>query len=169
MAIEVAIKQAIEYETRICKLYWDAHLQTRDKTAKRIYKLMAEEEAGHVKYLEYKLGIWHKSGELSANGLKTALPPNDAIKAAADKLTRDSERADSTRELGTLAKIYQAEQETNAFFHKLVEELPEEARDFFARFLEIENGHLALVGAEIDAINGMGRWFDIDEYDLEAG
>ena len=38
----------------------------------------------------------------------------------------------------------------------------------FALFLEIEEENLALVQAEIDAITGMGYWFDFREFDLEA-
>ena len=39
----------------------------------------------------------------------------------------------------------------------------------FGRFLEIEQGHQAIVRAEIDALTGMGFWFDFQEFDLEAG
>lgn len=39
----------------------------------------------------------------------------------------------------------------------------------FRHFLEIEDGHTAIVQAEIDALEGNGFWFDFAEFDLEAG
>ncbi len=47
--------------------------------------------------------------------------------------------------------------------------LPAEYRGLFARFLEIEQAHLLIVQAEIDAIAGHGSWFDVMEFRLEAG
>jgi peptide deformylase len=38
----------------------------------------------------------------------------------------------------------------------------------FARFLEIEEGHARIVQAEIDTLTGMGFWFDVQEFRLEA-
>ncbi|MFH1865645.1 MAG: hypothetical protein ABIK85_07155 [Candidatus Eisenbacteria bacterium] len=36
------------------------------------------------------------------------------------------------------------------------------------RFLEIEEGHLALVQAQIDQATGSGYWFDVREFTLEG-
>ena len=49
-----------------------------------------------------------------------------------------------------------------------VDELPAEARELFRRFLEIEEGHLALVQAQIDFVTGTGYWFDVREFNLEG-
>jgi hypothetical protein len=37
----------------------------------------------------------------------------------------------------------------------------------FARFLEIEAGHIAIVQAELDYISHTGYWFDFKEFDME--
>ena len=37
----------------------------------------------------------------------------------------------------------------------------------FARFLEIEDGHVAIVQAELDFISDNGFWFDFQEFDME--
>jgi hypothetical protein len=50
----------------------------------------------------------------------------------------------------------------------MVNELPDEAKGLFKRFLEIEEGHLALVQAQIDQALGTGYWFDVREFDLEG-
>jgi hypothetical protein len=51
----------------------------------------------------------------------------------------------------------------------MVSEMAEEWRPLFARFLEIEEGHVAIVEAEIDAVSGAGFWFGIQEFDVEKG
>ena len=48
-------------------------------------------------------------------------------------------------------------------------ELPAEAQALFQRFVEIEQGHQAIVRAEIDSVSGLGFWFDMQEFNLEAG
>ena len=39
--------------------------------------------------------------------------------------------------------------------------------DAFARFLEIEENHIAAVQAELDYITNTGYWFDFKEFDME--
>jgi rubrerythrin len=55
------------------------------------------------------------------------------------------------------------------FYKEMVGKLDGAGQQMFARFVEIEEGHLAIVQAEINAVNGLGYWFDIAEFDLEAG
>ena len=43
----------------------------------------------------------------------------------------------------------------------------QDAQKMFARFVEIEEGHQAIVKAEIDAVSGSGFWFDFNEFSLE--
>ena len=43
----------------------------------------------------------------------------------------------------------------------LVSQLPAEDRVFFDRFLGIEDGHLALLQAQLDAVQHKGFWFDL--------
>jgi hypothetical protein len=50
-----------------------------------------------------------------------------------------------------------------------VRDLPAEEKAMFERFVEIEEGHKSIVQAEIDCVTGMGFWFDIAEFRLEAG
>jgi hypothetical protein len=46
--------------------------------------------------------------------------------------------------------------------------LPPEGRPLFERFVEIENGHLAIVQAEMDVVSGLGYWFDMREFNIEG-
>ena len=72
-------------------------------------------------------------------------------------------------ELNLLRRALAVEMESCEFYQKLVREMPPAERALFERFVEIEEGHRAIVQAEIDAISGNGFWFDIPEFRLEAG
>jgi hypothetical protein len=41
-----------------------------------------------------------------------------------------------------------------------------EGQELFEHFVEIEDGHLAIVQAEIDSLTGTGAWFDVLEVRL---
>ncbi len=51
----------------------------------------------------------------------------------------------------------------------MVAELDGPGQQMFARFLEIEQGHRTIVQAQLDAVSGLGYWFDIQEFRFEAG
>jgi rubrerythrin len=61
------------------------------------------------------------------------------------------------------------ESETGQFYRRMTSELDEQGRALFEPFVEIEDGHYAIVQAQIDALSGFGYWFDFMEFDLEAG
>jgi hypothetical protein len=50
----------------------------------------------------------------------------------------------------------------------MVDELEGDGQRMFAHFVEIEKGHLDIVQAEIDAVTGIGYWYDFREFNLEA-
>ena len=78
------------------------------------------------------------------------------------------QKADRFGEVQMLNKALAVEIETSNFYKAMVEQLDNEPQNMFKRFLEIEDGHLALVQAEIDHITGTGFWFDFQEFNLEA-
>jgi len=167
VTVEQAIKTAIQYENKVRDHYTAAVGRAEHPAGKSLFQLMAEEEQHHVDYLEYKLKEWGEKGSVTAEGLRTALPSPEAIEEGIAKLgTVGSERA-SGAEIDFLERAYVVETETSDFYRKMVSELPVEARDLFARFLEIEEGHLAIVQAQIDHVSGTGYWFDVREFDLE--
>jgi rubrerythrin len=67
-----------------------------------------------------------------------------------------------------LKKALHLEIEATNFFKRVVSELQADERHLFARFVEIEEGHEAIVQAEIDALSGLGYWFDYQEFKLEG-
>jgi rubrerythrin len=171
MTIEEAIKTALEFERKVHAQYEIEAKNASDATAKRIFATLAQEEQGHVAYLESRLGEWQKSGRLSPEQLRTVLPSAKRIRAGIGR-TRAEVRKDVGSHDAELASLYRAlaaEGETSAFYLRMVRELPAEGQSLFSRFLEIEDGHAAIVQAEIDNVKSMGFWFDLKEFDLEAG
>jgi rubrerythrin len=168
MDVEKAIKTAIEYEIKIRDLYAGAMKTASDDIGRRVFKILADEEQHHVDYLKSRLEIWQNQGKLNYDKLDTAIPSRAVIANGLDKLRGHLKEATRGVELQMLNKALDVEMETSNFYRRMVDELKAEPQKMFARFLEIEEGHQAIVKAEIDALTGMGVWFDFIEFDLEA-
>ncbi len=168
MTIEQAIKTGLEYEMQVRKVYSEAAKKFQDPVARKIFGVLADEEDRHVSYLESRLDEWQRKGFVTAEKLETAIPARSAIESSVRRLQRRMARQDFSAELEMLKKALRLETEATAFFKRVVEELKDEERPLFARFVEIEEGHEAIVQAEIDALTGLGFWFDYAEFNLEG-
>jgi rubrerythrin len=171
MDIGQAIKTAIDYEKKVTDVYKDAVKNIGDPIGRKVAQVLADEEKNHVDYLLHCRNQWEKTGTITAVSLETAIPSAEAIQRSIEKLKSrmgGGKRVDEA-ELSILRKALHVETETSAFYRKMVQEMPVEAQPLFSRFLEIEEGHLAIVQAEIDTLTGAGFWFDFREIDLEAG
>jgi rubrerythrin len=166
MTVEEAIKTAIEYETKVRDVYLEALEKASDENGKRIFKLMADEEQYHLDYLYSTLAKLQASGELTIEGLRTALPSKERIIEGTQKMQAKVSEADYGVEINMLEKALEAEKVTASFYRKMVAELPGEAQGMFTQFVEIEEGHLALVQAELDSVAHNGFWFGMQEFDL---
>ena len=169
MTIEEAIKTAIDYEIRVRDVYMENAKKFRDPVALKIFKVLADEEQNHVEYLESRLEEWEKTGKITTEKLETAIPNKRTITANVKKLKKRAAEQDYGAELEIFKKALELEIETSNFYKRMVKELPQEDQPLFARFVEIEEGHEAIVQAEIDAASGLGFWFDFMEFNLEAG
>ncbi len=171
MDLESAITTAIEFETKVRDSYRQAQEQTQDPKGRRVFEVLCAEEQGHIEYLQRRLEEWQMVGQISPARLETTLPSREQIAAGLERLRASMASArpspESTAELRLLQGALSAEQETSAFYLRLVSELPAVGRELFARFLEIEQGHVAIVQAEIDTVTGLGFWFDVQEFRLE--
>ncbi len=172
MKLEEAIKTAIEYETRVHALYVDAAAKASDDKARRVFETLAQEEQGHLAYLESRLTEWQKTGSIEQVELETVLPSKEVVEAGVARLRSNVDPDQKKRfdaELDMLRQALVVEEETGAFYKRMVKELDQEGRTLFGRFIEIEEGHYAIVQAEIDSVTGMGYWFDTAEFGLETG
>jgi rubrerythrin len=176
MNIEEAIASALEFERRVHKTYVEAVTRAKDQTARRVFEVLAAEELGHVHFLQQRLSEWQRDGRVGIGVLHTVLPSHARIEAGVRKMrariaraeTRASEPGDSP-ELEMLKKALDVEGQTLGFYRRMVSELPEAGRELFGPFVAIEEGHSAIVQAEIDSVKGLGFWFDVMEFQLEAG
>jgi rubrerythrin len=167
MTIEEAIETAIQMEKKVQAAYEAAVAGAHDAVAKRVFQTLATEELGHVAYLENRLREWRTDGCLALEKLNSILPPVARIRERVDALLRaapdGSNQCDS--DLQALRFALAIEEETNRFYQRQVLALPAEAQTLFLRFLEVEDGHSAVVQAEIDWVSRGGRWFDLGELD----
>lgn len=172
MTLDEAIQKALDYERQVLAIY-QAAAAGSGGVGQSVFSALAQEEQGHVDYLEAKRREWADHGHVTAGDLETALPPGEAVaKAVAAKAkalqSRSPEQAQS-EELELLKRALVAETETSAFYEEMVATLDTAGQALFEPFLKIERGHRALVQAEIDALTGTGFWFDVAEFRFEAG
>ncbi len=168
--LDEAIKTALAYEQKVQKVYEDAAKKLSDPVGQRVFAQLAKEEAGHVAYLQSRLTEWQKSGHIELEELRTVVPGAERIAEGRKRMAKSMrEKRPATSEVEHLQRALAAEKETSAFYKQMVSELSGERQKLFARFLEIEEGHVAIVQAEIDAVSGTGFWFDFKEFDLERG
>jgi rubrerythrin len=166
--LEHAIQIAIDFEKKVVKTYQDAAAASQDPVGKRILQVMTQEEGTHVAYLEARLREWKQTGQVSLQKLDTLIPKPEALYAALHRMKKTLEKKETklTKELALLQSALVAENEASAFYKDLVSQLDGPGKELFARFMEIEAGHVAMVQAELDSVSGVGVWFDFQEVDL---
>jgi rubrerythrin len=167
MNLETAIKTAIVYETRIRDLYASAALEVGAATGRRLFTALKNDEQYHLDYLAQRLREWEQTGDVVYEVLKKTIPDAAAIKGNLKKLEKRVAENDRSDEKQMLSKALEVEVETSAFYGRMVDGLDGACRRMFARFLEIEDSHIAIVQAQLDYLAGTGYWFDLKEFDME--
>ncbi len=166
MTFEEAIKTAIEYEVKVRDAYLNNLDAIKDPAGRKVFEALGQEEQGHIDFLEANLEEWKANGKIEPSTLKTVVPDFNKIKEGVKKLDSHKAENDFTTELEMVKKALALEQETSDFYRKMTEELKEEGR-FFKPFLEIEDGHTAIVQAELDYLTKSGIFFDFMEFGQE--
>ena len=166
MTLEQAINTAIDYETKVRDIYLDNVDCIADKTGRRVFKVLGKEEQEHIDYLKSRLTEWQNTGKILLSSLESVVPARDLINAGIRKLNDHMSNRDYGTEREMLKKALALEEETSAFYRRIVDELGDDG-NLFVRFMEIEEGHLAIVQAELDYLNKTGTFFDFQEFTLE--
>lgn len=169
MTVEEAIISALDYERKVRDYYVQAARSIEDPKGSEVFGALADEEQGHVDYLESRLEHWRENGCLDTIELTTTFPSRQWIKEGMAQMRKFNLKRDYSTEIKMLKVALKLEVEVSDHYRELVAGLQDEALDMFRRFLEIEDGHTAIVQAEIDALEGNGFWFDFAEFNLEAG
>jgi rubrerythrin len=169
MKLQEAIAVAIDFERKVRDHYLRGAKEIPEPQGRKVFNLLGKEEQGHVDYLEHCLAQWKKTGKVPNVALRSILPKGAKwIEGERKKISGSGKRVATKTELDALKVALQHEKDADAFYHKLVEQLPMEERALFSKFLEIEDGHLAIVQAQLDSVQGMGFWFDVAEFRLET-
>jgi rubrerythrin len=164
--LQEAIAVALEFEKKVRDHYLRGAREIADAKGRRVFAALGKEEQAHVDYLERCLAQWKKTGKVPNVPLGSVLPRGVKwIEEEKERLSaRKDKRVATKTELDALKVALQYEKEGDAFYRKLVSELPKRDQPLFDKFLRIEDGHLALVQAQLDAVQGRGFWFDIAEF-----
>lgn len=166
MNVEEALTTALEFENQVRDAYREMAETAASDLGRRVFGVLAAEEQHHVEYLESRLTEWQSTGAVTAEGLETAIPARAAIEAGVAKLAAEAQGEIRGGEVEMLRRALHMENEASAFYQRMVRELPEEARPLFARFVEIEDGHTAIVQAELDLASGSGFMFDFRDFGM---
>ncbi|MGD0511340.1 MAG: hypothetical protein ABSA33_05895 [Candidatus Micrarchaeaceae archaeon] len=166
-----AIRTALEYEAGVHKAYLEAMDKTSNEAGKRVFRALADEEMGHIKYLKERLDEWQKTGKINVKKLGTSIPTREVISKSLQDLrkTVKPKATKLTLELELLKKALETERKTSLFYKEMVSKLDGEGQELFRRFVEIEEGHEAIVQAEIDCVSNSGVFMDQLEFGLEVG
>jgi rubrerythrin len=164
--LQEAIGVALEYEKKVRDHYLRGASDIADPKGRRVFATLAKEEQRHVDYLDRCLAQWKRTGKVPDLPLTSVLPAG--VKWIEDERkkipARKGERVATKTELDALKTALRYERESDAFYHELVSELPQGDRPLFDKFLRIEDGHLALVEAQLEAVQERGFWFDISGF-----
>jgi len=169
MNLHEALKTALSREIQIRDHYAQGAKAIQDPKGRRVFETLAKEEQGHVDYLEHRLWELEKSGKVESPALETILPSRERLAKSVSAMDKTAPSQVAVKaELDLVKAALELEQQTSAMYRDLVAKLPEADRKMFDRFLDIENGHVAIVQAELDSLSGLGYWFDVQEFSLEA-
>lgn len=168
MTVEEAIVTALQYENKVRDHYLWATSEAGDPQGKFFFEMLAKEEQGHVDYLESRLQQWRSEGKLKADPLQTVIPSPNFLADGLKMLKTSKEARDYSDDYKRLFTALKLEEEVSVFYKGLVDTLENtEAKAMFGRFLEIEDGHTAIVQAEVDVLTKTGFFYDFQEFNLE--
>ncbi|HOX91770.1 MAG TPA: hypothetical protein PLC54_02530 [Spirochaetales bacterium] len=167
MTVEQALSQAILYEDSISTQYRNAAQESTQNEVRAFYEALAKDEASHAAYLRQQLADWNQKRQLGGQGPVGSMKPNAKILAAAGRTDAAFSSGSEGGMLAGLENALRAERESSAFYRKHASELPEPANALFNRMIEIEDGHSAIVQAQLDLVSRSGHWFDVREFTME--
>lgn len=167
MTLEKALNTALEYEAKIHAVYAAAGKNTADATGQRILAALAEDEQGHIDYLNHKLKQWKDGGAITADKLESDIPSRQSLAAEVGQMDTDLTGKDLRDHKQVLSKALRLEMETSDFYRRLTQEMSDEHKALFARFREIEDEHIDIVQAELDYLSNSGYWLGQKEFDME--
>lgn len=169
MDLQQALNVALDYERKVRDHYAAGVKLITDPRGKRVFETLAKEEQGHVAYLEHCREKWSSSGVVPETQLTPVVQSSAGWieEAKRDLVQREQRRDANATELQLVKDALKLEIATSEFYEQLLEDIPSEHRPLFEKFLHLERGHVQIVQAELDSLQGMGYWFDVAEFTME--
>jgi len=167
MSLELSIKSAMDVEGKIRDLYRQAYETCKDSAGKRFFAMMRDDEQYHHDYLAERLKEFAQAAEIQYQDIESRVPSASEIESCLQGAEQSMAVEDRGVVQQMLSNALRVEVITSEFYSKIITEHQGDAKKMFARFLEIENGHIAAVQAELDYVMNTGYWFDIKEFDME--
>lgn len=158
---------ALQFENKIRDLYVDAAQTVDDERGKSIFTKLADDEQGHVDFLEYSLEQLKAGAEIDITRLSTKIPSKEQMSSQIEQMKADIPEkmlGDVKIVLGSALKL---EKETSAFYRDACSKADGKIKEILEKFLEIEERHVDVVQTELDHASHNGVWFDFLEINLE--
>lgn len=165
--MEQAVKAAIEVESKIRDLYDQSYEDCKDETGRRFFAMLRDDEQYHMAYLSDRLDEIRRMGKMQFPEIGTRVPSMDEIASCITDAEKHLDAEDRGVTQQVLSNALRVEIRTSEFYKKMVSESEGDTRKMFARFVEIENGHIDAVQAELDYVMNTGYWFGFKEFDME--
>jgi rubrerythrin len=167
MTLEEAILTSLEHETNVRDYYSAAARVCSDRKGRAFFEMMAKDEQGHVEYLTAKLAEWRSEGAIKDEALATIVPSREWVAKGMERMVATGSKGDMKQESDRLYTALKMEEEVTQFYRGLATSVPG-GEKMFRRFIEIEDGHTAVVQAEIDMVHKNGYFYDFLEFGQEG-
>lgn len=155
------VQRAVQTEREGNRYYMQAADGTRDPKAVRMFEQLARDELYHVKVLE---DLYNDLLDEDTSGSVEGFPIFQDREKATDGLFPDF-----ANDYEVLRRAVSDEIEAREFYRKSAEACAsEKARDLFEDLVEMEDGHVRLLQAEIDFLEKTGFYFDHMEFNVEG-
>lgn len=166
-SIEI-LTTALKYEIKIRDLYREADSIVDDERGKAIFRALADDEQGHVDFLEYSIAQLKANDTVDPEKLQTNIPTKTDIEANIEKMRAKIPEQMLGDIKTVLNSALQMEIETSSFYRDARDKSEGEIREILERFLEIEENHVDVVQIELDHAMNSGFWFNFMEVSLEV-
>lgn len=158
---------ALSYEQKIRDLYREAAVTVDDDRGKAIFSALADDEQGHIDFLNYSLEQMKANQNIDISRLQTAIPDKATIEPQIEKMKGQIPDKMLGDVKTVLNSALQMEKDTSDFYRKAAEQAEGDIKKILEKFLEIEIRHEDVVQIELDHASHNGIWFNFMEVNLE--
>ena len=120
MKIEEALKTAIEYETELRDIYFEAAEAEDDGKGRQFFQSMGNDEQGHLDYLKDRLKQWQNTGKISAVKLQSAVPSREELERHAADVKSQVDKDFRGIKSQMLSRALKMEIKTSDFFQNYI-------------------------------------------------